>query len=293
MLRMLLIKGRCESDLSTPLTPPPYHRKAGLFMRHTVLLLATMVLTLLLASGVALAANISCLGGPCVGTAENDQITGSQVDDKIRALGGRDDVTARGGDDLVYGGRGRDDISGGHGGDGLLGGGGPDDIDGGLGTTDASEPPNDFYCTIDGVFSTQGTQPMFGDDFGLMPPGERDGNDDLHGSRDGELLVGGGGRNDLSGGGGGDCLFLWGAENEQASAGAGDDIIFAWPVDTTGDDISCGVGDDFVLAGLEDRVAADCEYVELVEYHALRATSAASVSEVTITTPEGTITMTP
>src|SRR5215210_5856149 len=58
MLRMLLIKGRCESDLSTPLTPPPYQRKAGLYMRRTIALLATMALTLLVASGLALAAGV-------------------------------------------------------------------------------------------------------------------------------------------------------------------------------------------------------------------------------------------
>src|SRR5215208_3898970 len=58
MLRMLLIKGRRESDLSTPLTPPPYQRKAGLYMRRTIALLATMALTLLVASGLALTAGV-------------------------------------------------------------------------------------------------------------------------------------------------------------------------------------------------------------------------------------------
>ena len=66
-------------------------------MRRTLLLLTTMVVALLLAGGVALAANIQCLGGPCTGTEQNDRITGSQVDDEIDALGGGDDVKARGG----------------------------------------------------------------------------------------------------------------------------------------------------------------------------------------------------
>jgi len=56
-----------------------------------------MVVALLLAGGVALAANIQCQGGLCVGTEQNDRITGSQEIDVIQALGGRDDVTARGG----------------------------------------------------------------------------------------------------------------------------------------------------------------------------------------------------
>jgi len=66
-------------------------------MRRTILLLSTMMLALLLASGVALAANITCQGGPCVGTEQNDRITGSLEDDVIQALGGRDHVTGRGG----------------------------------------------------------------------------------------------------------------------------------------------------------------------------------------------------
>jgi hypothetical protein len=55
-------------------------------------------------AGVALAANIQCLGGPCVGTVQNDRITGSPQNDDIQALGGRDEVSARGGDDFVFGG---------------------------------------------------------------------------------------------------------------------------------------------------------------------------------------------
>ena len=105
-------------------------------MRRTLLLLSTMVLALLLACGVALAANIPCQGGPCVGTEQNDRITGSQLDDTIEALGGRDHVTGRMGDDYVDGGGGRDEITGGVGGDLLEGGMGPDEIGGGPGTPD-------------------------------------------------------------------------------------------------------------------------------------------------------------
>ena len=60
-------------------------------MRRTLLLLSTMVVALLLAGGVALAANITCPGGgPCTGTEQNDRITGSLLEDDIQALGGRD-----------------------------------------------------------------------------------------------------------------------------------------------------------------------------------------------------------
>src|SRR5829696_3721556 len=56
MMQMLLKPGRRESSL-TP-HPAPLPRKAGLFMRRTIPLLATVALTLLVASGVALAATI-------------------------------------------------------------------------------------------------------------------------------------------------------------------------------------------------------------------------------------------
>jgi Ca2+-binding RTX toxin-like protein len=242
-----------------------------------------MVVTLLLAGGVALAANIQCLGGLCVGTQQNDRITGSQERDEILALGGRDLVTARGGDDFVDGGRGRDDISGGVGGDGVFGGGGRDDIDGGPGTTDAIEPPNSFSCDIQdteaGIVTVRGTQNLLGDN----------GNDNLDGGRDNDLLEGGAGRNDLSGNGGDDCLLLSGAANERASGGDGDDLI--GNPDGNGDDIFCGAGHDTVVADEEDRVAANCE--DVIEPSPLQATGATPVVEVTITTAEGTITMTP
>src|SRR5829696_1139553 len=98
MLRMLLIKGGCESDLSTLLTPPPYQRKAGLFMRRTILLLATMALTLLVASGVALA--VTKIGGPgpdtLRGTNRADNLLGRGGNDVLLGLGGRENLLGEG-----------------------------------------------------------------------------------------------------------------------------------------------------------------------------------------------------
>jgi Ca2+-binding RTX toxin-like protein len=116
-----------------------------------------------------------------------------------------------------------------------------------------------------------------------------DGNDDLDGGRDNDLLVGGTGRNVLSGNGGDDCLLLFGDENERASGGDGDDLI--GNPDGNGDDVFCGAGHDTVNADVEDRVAANCE--DVVRFSLLQATGSTPVVEVTITTPEGTITMTP
>jgi Ca2+-binding RTX toxin-like protein len=246
-------------------------------MRRTILLLSTMMLALLLASGVALAANITCLGGPCVGTEQNDRITGSMEDDVIQALGGRDHVTGRGGDDQVDGGGGGDEITGGEGGDMLLGGRGPDEIGGGPGTPDDA-PTTRFSCTLSdastGIFvSTDGYQGLHGDD----------GNDLLAAGRDNDYLVGGAGRNDLSGNGGGDCLILSGDENGRVSGGDGDDLVGAF--DFNGDDIFCGAGNDTVRADAEDRVAADCEDVFIPSL--LQAPGTTPEAEVTIiTAPE-------
>jgi Ca2+-binding RTX toxin-like protein len=121
------------------------------------------------------------------------------------------------------------------------------------------------------------------------------GNDDLDGGRDNDFLRGDAGRNDLSGNGGDDCLNLSGAANERASGGDGDDLIFAdesfFGFDSNGDDVFCGAGIDAVLADAEDRVAANCE--DVLGQTSLQATGATPVVEVTITTEEGTITMTP
>jgi Ca2+-binding RTX toxin-like protein len=93
----------------------------GLFMRRTILLLVIMSLTLVLASGVALAAKqIDCSDNPtplCVGTPNSDEIEGTTTRDDIRAQAGSDLVKARAGNDvvnagedsdLVYGQRGAD-----------------------------------------------------------------------------------------------------------------------------------------------------------------------------------------
>ena len=63
-------------------------------MRRTVLVLASITLAVLLASGVALAANIKCDG--------NDNVlTGTESRDTINPFGGNDTVYAKGGNDDV------------------------------------------------------------------------------------------------------------------------------------------------------------------------------------------------
>ena len=97
---MLLIKGRRESSFTTLLTPPPYQRKAGLFMRRTIPLLATMALTLLVASGLALAAGVgsAAADSSVVGPGESIQkaINAADPGDTIVVRGvHREDVVIR------------------------------------------------------------------------------------------------------------------------------------------------------------------------------------------------------
>ena len=246
-------------------------------MRRVAMLAIVGSVLLVAFAGVAWAANVTCQGGPCVGTEQNDRITGSQLEDEIQALGGRDLVSARGGDDLVDGGRGGDDISGGIGGDALLGGRGPDDIYGGAGTP-VGDPKFDFECTTTDpstgtvVARIQGNQILFGSG----------GNDDLNGGIDNDLLEGDTGKNDLSGNGGDDCLSLSGDANERASGRGGDDLIGS--DDGNRDYDFCGAGYDTVFADEKDRVAANCEVV--IRASSLQKTRATPGLGVTITAPE-------
>jgi len=85
-------------------------------MRRTILLMVIMSLTLVLASGVALAAkHIDCSDDPaplCVGTPNSDEIQGSATRDDIRAQAGDDLVQARAGNDVVHAGWGSDLVYG-------------------------------------------------------------------------------------------------------------------------------------------------------------------------------------
>jgi Ca2+-binding RTX toxin-like protein len=100
-------------------------------MRKTILLPATMALAVLLASGVALAANVQGTGGDDVlyGTAPRDTIIPFGGDDKVHARGGNDDVRHSFGNDTIYGGAGSDTLRGGRGTDTIYGGPGKDLID--------------------------------------------------------------------------------------------------------------------------------------------------------------------
>jgi len=113
-------------------------------MRRTILLLATMALTLLVASGVALAVTK-------IGTNGHDVLKGTDGKDNLLGLGGQDDIFGKGGSDNLLGGPGKDNVLGGDerrlgGGDkNLVGGPGNDFVLGGKGSDNiVGEDGNDF-----------------------------------------------------------------------------------------------------------------------------------------------------
>ncbi len=94
-------------------------------MRRLMVVLVVMGMALILASGIALAANIQCPnrdGGRCVGTLNDDVMVGSTKADDMSGRPGADTMTGRGGPDVMVGDEGADDVVGGPGNDKLEGG---------------------------------------------------------------------------------------------------------------------------------------------------------------------------
>ena len=135
-------------------------------MRRTILLMATMALTLLVASGVALAVNKIGTNGPDTlrGTNGADNLIGKGGSDRIFSLAGRDNLLggpgrdfmlggtprrASGGDKSMVGGPGNDAVGGGLGSDNVVGQEGNDLLVGGPGLV-PREASNDKLLGGDG-----------------------------------------------------------------------------------------------------------------------------------------------
>jgi Ca2+-binding RTX toxin-like protein len=70
------------------------------------------LLAMLIAGGVALAADITCSANPCEGTPNSDIIIGTAAQDRIDAMSGNDKVYGLGETDALYGQKGGDEIHG-------------------------------------------------------------------------------------------------------------------------------------------------------------------------------------
>ena len=102
-------------------------------MRRTGVLFAATLLALVVFSGVALAATISCVAGvECFGTTQADTLNGSDGQDFIFGRGSGDTIKGFGVNDFLYGQGGADKLFGGADIDALIGGPGNDALSGGV-----------------------------------------------------------------------------------------------------------------------------------------------------------------
>jgi preprotein translocase subunit SecG len=103
-------------------------------MKRIMLLIASMMLALLLAAGVALAQNgvSKVCNTNCSGTDRDDQLTGTSNRNAIEGRDGADQIDGNGAKDTLNGNRGEDAIYGGNGEDKLYGGGNDDYMQGGI-----------------------------------------------------------------------------------------------------------------------------------------------------------------
>jgi RTX calcium-binding nonapeptide repeat (4 copies) len=109
-------------------------------------IVASVVLLVLLAGGLALAATTNCPnreGNLCVGTDGGDIMTGTDKADEMRGRGGADNIVSGVGYDGLHGGDGQDSLDGGNGNDTLKGGPGYYDLRGGPGEDRFDAGPGD------------------------------------------------------------------------------------------------------------------------------------------------------
>jgi Ca2+-binding RTX toxin-like protein len=190
-------------------------------MRRTILLVAAMALTLLAASGVAVAVNKIGTDGP-------DTLSGTNGADNLLGKGGNDDLFSLAGRDTLLGEEGKDWILGGNDQRPL---GGVKHLVGGPGN--------------DGVLG--------GEDFDTLTGNS--GNDFANGSPGADKILGGEGNDYLLDG------ERRGGATDTLISGEGNDVLDLINKPAKRDVVTCGGGFDRVLADTEDVVASDCEKV--------------------------------
>jgi hypothetical protein len=115
--------------------PPPKGEKMKRTARRTIIL-ATLMMALMLSSGVALAVTKQCQAqADCFGTKRADILWGTDGPDSVygraggdtlKGLGERDELYGQAGSDRIFGGPEHDYLVGGAGNDAMRGGGGED-----------------------------------------------------------------------------------------------------------------------------------------------------------------------
>ncbi len=190
-------------------------------MRRAILLVAMMALTLLVASGVALAVNK----------------VGTNRPDTLRGTNGDDNLVGRGGNDVLFGLGGRDNLLGEEGKDWILGGNERRPLEGDKNLVGG--PGNDAVLGGEGSDNLTGNS---GNDLVDGGPGA----DNITGGDGTDLLFDGENR---------------GGATDTLSGGDGNDVLNPFNKPAHRDVVTCGSGFDRVLADTEDVVAPDCEKV--------------------------------
>jgi Ca2+-binding RTX toxin-like protein len=253
--------------------------------KRLVLLLTLILASLILSSGLALAATISCQAGPdCVGTRNADTLVGTDGDDRIFGRAGNDEIKAFGSSDTLpfssdklYGQGGSDRLIGGPDKDYLTGGNGNDALSGGADSDHYFFGPgwgNDSL--VDG---TDGGDTLIFDDpssehasvtqdlIVRLAPGDGPEVKNAGGTStiawEGnpvDVVYGGDGNDKITGNRFGN--YLVGREGEDTISGAGGNDAIQAGDGSGGDTVNCGespADHDVVYYDLFDQVAANCE----------------------------------
>ena len=226
-------------------------------MRRAAMLAVVGSVLLVAFAGVALAAVITCTGGRCEGTRLPDEITGTDVRDRIFALAGGDFVEAFGGDDEINGENGPDHIhGGGDGNDTHNGGTGPDSLEefGSMTGRDVMNGGSDADF-LEGGLQGDTLRGQAGDEcldlFSVEMFGD-EGNDDLFGNAGEDCMEGEEGTDEHFGGDNNDFID---AVNDDTDPATGEPL-------GTEDLVDCGSGfDTAVVNSDEDIVRGNCEEV--------------------------------
>ncbi len=250
-------------------------------MKRTGLLFAATLLALVVFSGVALAATLTCQAEvECFGTKQADTMNGTDAQDlmygkgrgdTLNGFGGFDDLSGQSGADKLFGGPGNDDLYGGPGNDALNGGENFDHYyfgDGWGKDTITDSGPRESLSFVE--FSNSGHLPVSADLVIKLIPGDGPEVRNARGTStinwEGDLF-----NKEVWPGSGDDQVTGTASENEifgdyggadNISTGAGDDYINVR--DGEGDDVvDCGetpnVADaDWVLFDSGDQIA-NCE----------------------------------